>query len=90
MIINLIDCFKFDFSANISLNTSRKAMSTSMAGNSNTGSGKTPKKGLENRNTTKKTPSKGSKKSPSNFINPMIDLVFFRNQCFLKLTSNFQ
>lgn len=45
-------------------------MSTSMASNSNTSTGKTPKKGVENQNrsTKAKTPSKGSKKSPSKSI----------------------
>ncbi|XP_008213300.1 fizzy isoform X1 [Nasonia vitripennis] len=59
-------------SGNISLNNSRKAMSTSMASNSNTSTGKTPKKGVENQNrgTKAKTPSKGSKKSPSRSTTP--------------------
>lgn len=49
-------------SINISLNTSRKAMSSSLA---NISTGKTPTKRPEIR--TKKTPSKGTKKSPSEY-----------------------
>ncbi|XP_014206813.1 cell division cycle protein 20 homolog [Copidosoma floridanum] len=56
-------------SANLSLNNSRKAMNTSSMSNCNSSSAKTPKKGLENRN-SKKTPSKGNKKSPSRSTTP--------------------
>ncbi|XP_014223832.1 cell division cycle protein 20 homolog isoform X1 [Trichogramma pretiosum] len=55
--------------ANMSLNTSRKAMNVTSANNSNNSSGKTPKKGIEIRN-GKKTPSKNSKKSPSRATTP--------------------
>jgi hypothetical protein len=63
------------FSSNLSLNNSRKAMSTSITSNSNTSTGKTPKKGVELRN-SKKTPLKGSKKSPGNWIKIFTDFYF--------------